>query len=106
MAEMLLQSHAGELSFLPALPDAWGQGSIKGLRARGAVEVDLTWNAGKATRAVLRPDVSGEFKLRPPSGQRISFVTEQGRKTALGATAGGVVPLKLIAGREYSLTFD
>lgn len=106
MAEMLLQSHAGELSFLPALPDAWAEGSIKGLRARGAVEVDLSWADGKAMRAELRPDVSGEFRLRPPHGQRIALITERERKIGVGTAADDVVRLKAIAGREYSLTFD
>jgi alpha-L-fucosidase 2 len=106
MAEMLLQSHAGELTFLPAIPHAWAEGSIKGLRARGGIGVDLSWTAGKATRAVLRPDVSGEFKLRPPRGQRIVVVTDRGRRMNLGTEADGVVLLKSIAGREYRVTFD
>lgn len=105
MAEMLVQSHAGELSFLPALPDAWTDGSITGLRARGAMGVDLSWKTGKATRAILRPDLSGDVKLRPPRGQRIARVTQQRRDMALGASLDGVVRLKLIAGREYSLMF-
>ena len=69
MVEMLIQSHGGEISFLPALPKSWPNGAIKGVRARGAMTVDLEWKAGKATSAVLRPDVSGEFQIRPPRGQ-------------------------------------
>jgi alpha-L-fucosidase 2 len=95
IAEMLLQSHAGEIALLPALPAALPDGAVTGLQARGAVGVDITWANGKATRATLRPRVDGEHTIRPPRGQRIAGQT-------LGAD--GTVTMRLKAGRAYVLS--
>jgi alpha-L-fucosidase 2 len=105
MAEMLLQSHAGEISLLPALPKAWPEGSITGLRARGAVEIDLSWKAGKATIAVLRPTVNGDHRLRPPGGQQIASVIESGKELKFPPASDGVVRLNISAGKRYQISF-
>jgi alpha-L-fucosidase 2 len=54
VSEMPLQSHLGELHFLPALPKAWRSGSVRGLRARGGIETDFTWREGKLAFLELR----------------------------------------------------
>jgi alpha-L-fucosidase 2 len=106
MAEMLVQSHTAEINLLPALPDLWAEGSIKGLRARGGIEVDLSWAARKATLVKLRPDVDGEHKLRAPRGQVIKLVSENGKKLAVPTSADGVIRLKLRRGSQYLITFN
>jgi alpha-L-fucosidase 2 len=64
IAEMLLQSHAGEIELLPALPPEWGTGHVQGLRARGGFEIEMAWDRGRLTSAVVRSQKGGTARLR------------------------------------------
>jgi alpha-L-fucosidase 2 len=61
---MLLQSHAGEINLLPALPSKYPNGFVKGLRARGACAIDIDWKDGKLLKAQIKSDKGGTFIIR------------------------------------------
>ena len=64
VCEMLLQSHDGAVHLLPALPDSWSEGEVKGLQARGAFTVDMKWNGGELQEAVITSKIGGMLRLR------------------------------------------
>jgi alpha-L-fucosidase 2 len=105
IVELLLQSHAGELSLLPALPAAWPAGRATGLRARGGFVVDLAWAGGRLTGAAIHATRGGKCRLRTaepvavrlagagpvelwPEAGAASFAAEGGRNYEV-APAGG-----------------
>jgi alpha-L-fucosidase 2 len=85
IAEMLLQSHNGLIRILPALPDDWGKGSVKGLKARGNYELDISWKGGYTRTVILRSnsdsicrikfyrDFNKEMKLRSNDKENIQL---------------------------------
>lgn len=64
IAEMLLQSQGGEINLLPAVPSQWKDGSIHGLRARGACTVNVDWKEGQLTKMSIRSDKRGTYTIR------------------------------------------
>lgn len=62
--EMLVQSHALEIEFLPALPDAWMEGSISGLKARGNIEIGMEWEKSRLKKASLISAVDQDVMVR------------------------------------------
>ena len=74
ICEMLLQSHDGAVHLLPALPDTWTEGEVKGLQARGAFTVDIKWNGGELQEAAITSKIGGMLRLRsyvPLTGEGI-----------------------------------
>lgn len=63
IAQMLLQSHEGKIRLLPALPKAWPEGEVHGLKARGGYTMDIAWSAGKLTEARVTAAFDGEMTL-------------------------------------------
>ena len=100
IAEMLIQSQMGVIELLPALPDAWSDGSFKGLCVRGGGEVDLNWKNGKAEKMVLRARAFNTFKIKIPEGTEV--VSMEGKPSVIEE---GIVKVDLKRGEQIVLTF-
>jgi len=82
MAEMLVQSENGVIRLLPALPDAWKNGTVTGLRARGGFEVDMTWRDGRLIQATIRSEM-GEPCRVSYDGREVALKIKQGKSVEL-----------------------
>ncbi|RVX47390.1 alpha-L-fucosidase 2 [Nonomuraea polychroma] len=94
IAEMLVQSHQGVIHVLPALPRAWRTGSVRGLRARGDVTVDVSWRDGAAEKVTLHAGRTGEIRVR---------AAVEGRMWDGGSRSGDTWSWQARAGESYTM---
>ena len=92
ICEMLLQSHDNAVHLLPALPDDWSEGAVKGLQARGAFTVDMAWSEGQLQQATITSKIGGTLRLR-------SYVPLKGKGLS---PASGACPNPLFASPEIA----
>ncbi|MFC4533145.1 glycosyl hydrolase family 95 catalytic domain-containing protein [Sphaerisporangium dianthi] len=106
IAEMLLQSHNGELHVLPALPSAWPSGKVQGLRGRGGYTVGTTWSNGASSEILLKFDRAGTVNVRSRmfTGTYEVVDTSTGGAVTVTKPESDVVRLTGEAGRTYRLT--
>jgi len=99
--EMLLQSYHGELHFLPALPSAWPNGSVTGLRARGGFTVDVEWREGHLVKATIVPLTNGRCVMKRAAGKY--DVLDDRRKEVTIVENGHRICFDARRGRTYSV---
>ncbi len=105
IAEMLLQSHNGELHVLPALPSAWPSGQVQGLRGRGGYTVGAKWGGGQPDEATVRFDRDGTVKVRGRFLTGTFTVTDTTSGSAVTVTKpeSDAIALPGLAGRTYRI---
>lgn len=101
IAEMLLQSHEGYISPLPALPDSWSKGSFSGLCARGAFEVGIEWSESTPRRMTLLSKVGGEVSVKMGANAK-PHVTSKGEEVPFSYD-GRLLTFRTAEGEEYEI---
>jgi alpha-L-fucosidase 2 len=104
VAEMLLQSHAGTVDLLPALPqETWPSGAVKGMMARGGTAVDMRWENGKLKNAELRPKHSGEVTVRYKGLSAATLTDSAGNSVAIEAFGDDLIKFTAVVGQAYTI---
>ncbi len=101
LCEMLLQSHMGQIHLLPSLPKAWPDGKIHGIQARGGFELDIDWQRGMLTRAVVRSKHGQSCRIRVTDAIAVST---SGRPVEVIRHDDQTIEFETDAGKTYLLT--
>src|ERR1017187_5686264 len=103
---MLLQSVAGEIELLPALPKAWSTGKVSGLRARGGIEVDLAWADWLPISTTLRPSVDSVQQIRVAPGLRVRSMRDGRAAVPAPNVDHSLTRVSVKAGHVYTIEFE
>lgn len=118
ITEMLVQSHLqyenparpGDdryvIHLLPALAPVWKAGEVRGIRARGGMEIDLAWKGGKAVSTTLRPTVNGAWRLRAPQGQKIASIRSTKGAAAITPADDATVEVTLTKDTVWRISYS
>lgn len=104
IAEMLLQSHLKDIYLLPALPDAWQNGHVKGLKARGNFEIEMQWEKGRLNKAFIKAVKGGTCTIRTNNKVIIKGVQALSKATAVIQGTQYITTFSTVAGKVYELS--
>ena len=104
VAEMLMQSNMGFINLLPALPDAWAEGSINGLVARGNFEIAMNWTKGGITNATILSNNGGEALVLADNITLATVTDGNGNAVDFNVTEDGKISFDTVKGESYTLS--
>lgn len=107
MTEMLLQSHGGAVDLLPAVPTMWSSGKVEGLRARGNIEVDISWSDNVIQTATLQTFTATEdLEVKGLEIEKATITDSMGNVVKTSARSKGSVTFDAAEGETYTISFD
>lgn len=107
MTEMLLQSHGGAVDLLPAVPTMWSSGKVEGLRARGNIEVDISWSDNVIQTATLQTFTATEdLEVKGLEIEKATITDSMGNVVKTSARSKSSVTFDAAEGETYTISFD
>ena len=104
VAEMLMQSNMGYINLLPAVPDVWADGSVRGLVARGNFEIAMNWTKGGITSATILSNNGGEAVIKADNITLATVTDGSGNEVEFTVTEDGMISFDTVQGESYTLS--